>query len=165
MSVLSFSTGGGTFRLVELDGFPIDFDGQRKKYFLACDRTAEADISQILQQSKAQFLVRHPVPAAVTAQTTPPNSVLFEIEAGSLPGEELPNLEKEREHLRYLRCVGPVVPVPLRLRPHAPFSTAAGALEYAAQQGLTTMPQLALAYEEGLGELTGEAVYKKWNRC
>ena len=161
MSVLSFSTGGGTFRLVELDGFPIDFDGQRKKYFLACDRTAEGSISQILGRAKAQFLVRYPVPAAVTAGTTPPCSVLFEIEAGSLQGEALSNLEKEREHLRYLRWAGPVVPVPLRLQPQAPFSTASGALEYAAQQGIVTMPQLALAYEEGLGELTREAAYKK----
>ena len=160
MSVLSFSTGGGTFRLVQMDGFPVDFDGQRRKYYLACRAAWEKPIAQMLEDMGARFLVRCPNASALTAHTIPSGeAVLFEIEGASLPGGKMPEIREEA--ILYLRAAGPVVPVPLRLEPKVPFSTAAGALAYAQQNGLTSMPRLALAYEEGLGDLSRETLLQR----
>ena len=151
LSVLSYSTGGGTFRLVEMDGFPIDFDGQREKLYLACSAMAADAAENALRGVDARFCRRTADPARTTYGSVPADAVLFEIEAQSHPQMQLP--AGAAAQALYLRRAQPVVPAPLRLDPAASFATADGAARYARENGLETMAQLALRYECGLSSL------------
>lgn len=37
MSVLTFSTGGGMFEIVELDGYPVFMDGSKEQLYVYCE--------------------------------------------------------------------------------------------------------------------------------
>lgn len=166
MSVLSFSTGGGTFLLAELDGFAIEFDGQREKWYLACSRAAAETAQTVLAEAKAVFTLRQAEAGRTTAVSLPaPDACLLEIEAGSLSGADAVK-EKllSQPGVYYLRVAAPVVPAPLRLEPQEPFKTAEGALAFAKANGIDSLPELALAYECGLGLLSREEACEKMAR-
>ncbi|WP_303150051.1 L-serine ammonia-lyase, iron-sulfur-dependent, subunit alpha [uncultured Cloacibacillus sp.] len=161
MSVLCFSTGGGTFQIVELDGFPILHDGQRKRYYVACSIQVQDNIRQILKKAKAIFNIREANTSGVTSLTLPSNdAVMFEIEASSLPNKVI-NEIRGFNGVYYVREVEPVVPVPLKLQSQATFSTAEEALVYASEHDITSLSDLAIVYEESLGHANRETLQKK----
>ena len=150
LSVLNQSTGGGTFLLVELNGFPIAYNGQREKAFLICAADETDTAAQALTAAGGQFELRRPAEHPATAGAMPRGAAaLFEIELTSLPGHRLPEAA-ERAALA-LYCCTPLVPVPLRLKPEEGFFTAEGALKYAAEHGSVSMAELAMRYESRLG--------------
>lgn len=150
LSVLSQSTGGGTFLLTELNGFPISYDGQREKAFLICAAGEEKAVAHALTEAGGQFVLRHPAERPVTAAAMPQGaSALFEVELISLAGQKLPEEAKKRSLSLY--CCAPLVSVPLRLRPERGFFTAEGALKYAAEHQTVSMAELAVVYETRLG--------------
>ena len=150
LSVLSQSTGGGTFLLTEFNGFPISYDGQREKAFLICATGEEKAIAHALTEAGGQFVLRHPAERPVTAAAMPQGaSSLFEVELISLAEQKLPEAAQKRS-LSLYRCA-PLVSVPLRLRPERGFFTAEGALKYAAEHQTVSMAELAVVYETRLG--------------
>ena len=150
LSVLSQSTGGGTFLLTEINGFPISYDGQREKAFLICASGEEKAIAHALTEAGGQFVLRHPAERPVTAAAMPQGaSSLFEVELISLAEQKLPEAAQKRS-LSLYRCA-PLVSVPLRLRPERGFFTAEGALKYAAEHQTVSMAELAVVYETRLG--------------
>ena len=162
MSVLSYSTGGGTFLLSEMDGFPISFDGQRQKCYLACHSEAGERICRMLNVENAVFQMHQADPARTTAVTLPaPDAILFEIEGSSFDVDDLRGSVAELDGLYYFRTIDPVVPAPLRMVPAPPFTTAAETLEYARKHHITSMPDLAVIYECSLCLLDRDTAYKK----
>ncbi len=160
MSVLSFSTGGGTFLLSEVDGFPIHYDGQRQILYIACEQGAcEKQVCAALQAAGASFRLRMPDPAGPTRLTSPGGTAVL-AEVVGLSREELPPALADLPGIHYIRQASPVVPVPLRLAPEPPFLTAEGALRYAGDHGVDSMPELALAYECSLGLTDRESAYR-----
>ena len=162
MSVLSYSTGGGTFLLSEMDGFPISFDGQRQKCYLACRPEAGEWIGQILNAENAVFQMHQADPARTTAVALPASdAILFEIEGSSCDADGLRGSVAGLEGLYYFRVVDPAVPAPLRLMSVPPFTTAAETLEYARKHHITSMPDLAVLYECSLCLLDHDTAYQK----
>lgn len=154
-SVLSFSTGGGTFEIVEMDGFAIHFDGRREKWWICCADSLET-IRAYLTDHGVLFAQSSLESTRVSCITgLPGNSILLEVEASALSAEEKQDLISLSREAIYLRKACPVVPAALRLTPEPPFATAAGALEYARQHPGLTMPELARLYEGSLCTLSG----------
>lgn len=154
LSALSFSTGGGTFEIVEMDGFAIRFDGQREKWWLCCSDGMET-VRAYLTDHGVRFTQSSLEPARVSCITgLPGRAVLFEVEASALSEREKQDLTALSREAVYLRKACPVVPAALRLNPEPPFVTAAGALEYARRHPGTGMPALARLYESSLSTLS-----------
>lgn len=154
MAVLSFSTGGGTFEIVEMDGFAIRFDGQREKWWLCCTDGIET-VRRYLTDHGVRFTQSRLDPDRVSCVTgLSGNALLLEVEASALSPEEKQELTALSREAIYLRKACPVVPAALRLTPEPPFDTAAGALAYARRHPGITMPALARLYESSLCTLT-----------
>lgn len=146
MSCLSFSTGGGTFLICELDGFPVSFDGQRRKAYACCASDRADGIARMLSARNAVFERRAIDPRAITfTGALPEDAVLFEIECASLEDDDLTALPE----LIYLRTARPSS-MAMRLDAAAPFATAAEALALAGSEADLTMADLAMRYELGL---------------
>lgn len=161
MSVLCFSTGGGTFQMVELDGFPIFHDGQRKKYYIACPVQAQKNIDEILGNAGGIFSVREANVSGITAMSLPSrDSVMFEIEAYSIRHETIDEIGTING-IYYVRTVEPVVPVPLKLKPQAPFTIAEDAWRYATEHNVTSLADLSMIYESAFSEVGIEMLQKK----
>ena len=161
MSVLCFSTGGGTFQIAELDGFPIFHNGQRKKYYVVCSVSARNKVNEILKGIGAAFSISEANKSGVTAHCLPScDAVLFEIEACSIQNKAIDEINNVNG-IYYIRTVEPVVPVPLKLKPQVPFTTAEEALVYAAKHDITSISNLAMIYESSLGEAGKEILQHK----
>lgn len=159
MSVLSFSTGGGTFLVPEMDGFPIHYDGQRRMLYIACEGGAcQEQVVSALRATDVSFILRHPDPFGPTRLAAPGKTAVL-IEVAGIFRQELPAELAKMPGIYYIRQADPVVPVPLRPAPEPPFYTAEGALQYAREQDLDSMPGLALAYECSLGLIDRENAY------
>lgn len=154
LSVLSFSTGGGTFLIPQLDGFAVQFDGQRKVIFICCHQNIQHEISRFLKMENAVFSC-HEIDPSLTTFTgfLPKDAVLFEIEASSLSQQQLPERITTLKNLLYIRTAGPLVPAPLKLVPQLPFTDAAGAIDYADRFHLS-MAGLSRLYEKGISSLS-----------
>jgi len=162
LSVLSFSTGGGTIQLVEMDGFPILFEGQRSVTYLACrEGNEEKSVERELSSIGALYHKRLPEASRVTYHTIPDvQSVLFEIDTLSVNDRDSFMALINRANVLYCRTAEMLVPVPIRLLPAPPFRNAAEALELAEKTG-SSMAELAVDYECGLGNVSREEVREK----
>lgn len=162
LSVLSFSTGGGTMQLVEMDGYPILFEGWRKATYLACRTGAQEQlIERELSSMRALYHKRLPEASRVTYHTVPDvQSVLFEIDTLSASDPDSLTALANRANVLYYRTADMLVPVPIRLLPAPPFRNAAEALALAGNTG-GTMAELAIDYECGLGNVSREEVREK----
>lgn len=163
MSVLSFSTGGGTFLLTELDGFNIDFDGQRKKHYLACEQgVCEQTIREKLVSLNAKFEIRYSEKGRTTYISVPsPTAVLFEVESASLKDGMFTPETLQTKGVHYHRTAEATVPIPLPLEQNSSFSIAEDALLFAEEKNITTLAQLALEYECSLGSINENYAYEK----
>ena len=150
MSVLSFSTGGGTFLIPELDGFPVSFDGQRRKAYACCPAGAADGIERTLVGMGAVW-VRHAIdPGAITfTGALPEDAALFEIECASLSAAEIAALDETLTGLLYLRVAEPSA-MAQKLDAKPAFSTAQEALALFEADPSRSMADLALDYELSL---------------
>ena len=161
LSVLSLSTGGGTFEIVEMDGFAIHFDGQREKWWICCDDNSAA-VRDCLAKQGVLFTERSMESTRVSCITGLPGSaILFEVEVSALVRPQKQALEALSRQGIYLRKAVPVVPAALRLVSEVPFSTAAEALSYTQQHPRITMPELAQLYESALSTLSRAEAYER----
>ncbi len=154
LSVLSFSTGGGTFLIPEIDGFRIHYDGQRKKCYICCIDEAVPKIDALLFSLHCVYTKEKIDPMRTTfTGLLPEEAVLFEVEAASLAAQQLPESLENISGILYIREIESVVPVPLRLEPAVPFACAEEMLAYCDTNGIDSMPELALLYECSLGAI------------
>lgn len=148
LSVLSFSTGGGTFLIPEMDGFPVRFDGARAKAYLCFEAAGAGPAEERLKELGAAYALRRLDRSAPTWNGLPDGAVLFEAECASLRRQEDLAGFSDLQGFIYLRRAE-ASQVPVRLSAAVPFATAEEALRAADGDGLS-MPGLALCYEMGL---------------
>ncbi|GAB1477261.1 L-serine ammonia-lyase, iron-sulfur-dependent, subunit alpha [Bacillota bacterium] len=160
MSVLTFSTGGGSIRIDEMDGFPISYTGRRKMMYFAVRQGAAADkIEHFISENALPYQKRKPDPFLTTYHTNPAKdgeaAELYEITMPYGAEPAFPENLVNGPDVYYHRTADLVVPVPLRMKVEVPFCNAKGALDYSGETG-KSMAELALIYECGLAEINFE---------
>ena len=136
LSLMTYSTGGGTFVIDRLNGFPVRLDGGTLQAFLGCGPEAREPVAQRLDQAGIPHTVQE-------AQ----GQVLFTLRPAR--AEALDGLGKA-PGVTFLRVAPPVLPVPRRPEGEPLFFRAADALEYHRRTGADQW-ELALAYEQSVG--------------
>lgn len=164
MSVLSHSTGGGTFLLTEMDGFPIENDGQRGHCYLCADETAIPGLVQKLNAMGAVFELLSRTGTATGGVILPEHARLADVELQSLPKAPAVSEIFKADGLIYLRTLPAIAAAELRLNASPPFTTAAGAAAYAAEHPRAAMSDLALVYETALCIESEAAIRKQMKR-
>lgn len=158
MSVLTFSTGGGMFEIVEMDGFPVFMDGSREQIYVCCYPWAARRIYDKLEQVAKKITVPAPKGSVLAFCNTIIIAEEFTKDVNSIKAlvEELGN----EKGIVYVRRGEVVLPVPMKPENNPVFSIAKGALNYAKETG-KEMWELAIDYECSLGNVTAEEVWKQ----
>ena len=162
MQVLTLSTGGGTFEIINLDGFPVFIDGSQRQVFVECSADAaekiEAQLQGELQEEKIR-IQRTEYPSDAKVISGKHSEILLTI--SRMSGEKEAELDKLAEipGVQAVRHTGCVLPVELK-EGEAVFADAKGALAYQKESGKSA-PELALAYETSIGEATEEEIREK----
>ncbi len=142
LEVEAASTGGGMFLITRYQGYAVTMNGGAHE-FLA----TSADPEVCVQGAEAvcrRFGVGHEIVAVPGANGRP---ALVNLKTDQAP----PGFPEALEALGPIRHLRPVLPVVKRLDRRPPFTTAAGALEYAREHGLDHDPwRLAVIYESSL---------------
>lgn len=154
LRALTFSTGGGTFEIVELDGFPVFIDGSCRISFVKCDAAWAEEVSK-------QLLHSHLSGEWVRSEEKD-GAVLFTLKDLTQAEEkELTKLlDAMSEKVQAVRHTGNILPVGMSNT--APtFTTAKEALTFAEKlENKKGAAELALLYETSIGRVTKEEVMK-----
>lgn len=152
MCVLTFSTGGGTFEIVELDGFPVFIDGSCKMSFVKCKALWVEEVSRKLSQRCLS--------SEWVQSEEKDGVVLFTLKnLTQAEEEELTKLiQTMPEKVQAVRHTGNILPI--SMSGNAPvFSTAKEAMNYVQQlDGEKSAAELALIYETSIGRVTADDV-------
>ena len=158
LSVLSRSTGGGTFVLTSINGFPIEYDGQRSACFLTVGTANEA--SALERKLCAAGLRYHTSHSDKRLSTwfclKNKEAVLFDVQADDSEHEKALEQIAAATDRVFLYQTAPIAAIPLSPVRRAPFSTASEAISHTNGSENTTMAELALAYECALGGINRE---------
>lgn len=152
LRALTFSTGGGTFEIVELDGFPVFIDGSCKMSFVKCKASYVEEVSRELSQ-------RHLSSEWVRSEEKD-GAVLFTLKnLAQIEEEALTKLlQTMPEKVLAVRHTGTILPISMSGNVPA-FSTAKEAGNYVQQlDGEMSAAELALIYETSIGRVTTEDV-------
>ena len=145
MSVLTLSTGGGMFEIVELDGFPVFMDGSRPQLYVRCTAEAAPAVREKLTGCAEQIEIHGAEDVLICA-----SALQCELEEGAALWEGMDGIASVRK--------APVVlPIPMRDKGETPFCTAGEALAYAKKTG-RSLWELALDYECAIGDAAPETV-------
>jgi len=147
MSVLTLSTGGGMFEIVELDGYAVHIDGSRDRLLVCCSRSAVNDIKEKLTACAQQ----------IDCAEKDGGPVLLCASDLSCTLAQAMQAVEGMEGIQWVRCAPVVLPVPMRAGGKAPFRTAAEALTYAQREG-KALWQLAIDYECAVGDMSADDV-------
>lgn len=151
MSALTLSTGGGTFEITQLDGFPVLINGSCRLSFVKCLCSVKEQIEARMKQRFGNV--------SVEESSRDDKDICLLIIKGLIE-------EQEKELDEFLECpgimsirhTGMVLPVSMRSGENkAIFHNAEGALTYGKQHSLDAA-ELAIAYETSVGEITKEDV-------
>ncbi len=148
LSVLTFSTGGGMFEIVELNGFPVHIDGTQEQIFIcvtgqghdALDLIAagdSADVQRAEQGGKTLYCISG-------ADAACRRGVL--------------DLQDE-ETVEWIRIAPSIMPVPMKKDGRPVFETAEEALAYA-EEHQCELWEAALDYETSIGQVSRQEVWK-----
>lgn len=148
LSVLTFSTGGGMFEIVELNGFPVFIDGCSDQIFICCSSSDADSVAELIKEIKAEI------------HTTEKNGrTLYAISAfDDTVKKSLLGLENQPKVL-WVKHAPAIMPVEMKHNPEAPFTNAEGALAYVRSTG-KSMWETAMDYEIALGNVTAEKVWQ-----
>lgn len=148
LSVLTLSTGGGAFEIVELDGFPVSIDGSMGQIYVSCDSntlsTIESDLKNIPCQISISF---YNIGTLMCIQ-------------GFSPCDKDIILQRCQKHkVKYIKSADAILPVSIKANPNPLFTTAKQALEYTDKTGKSAY-EIALDYECSIGDTTPEKIFK-----
>lgn len=168
LSVLTFSTGGGMFEIVEMDGFPVFMDGSKEQIYVCCYPWAARKFYDKLEKVAKKITVPAPKGSVLAFCNT-----LICAEDFMISSQEIDALVEELKNekgVAYVRKGEVVLPVPMKPENKPVFSTAAEAFDYVRQVtdiqnssndvSVKEMWQPAIDYECSLGDVTPEEV---WN--
>ena len=146
LSVLTFSTGGGAFEIVEMDGFPVFMDGSCSQIYLCCPDTQCAHMERLL----------HAFHGSVRSERQA-GRVLYCL-SGCDPGQEAAIVTVlSQQDLYYLRHAPAILPVAVRADASAPFLTAAQAVQLGKRTSKSSW-ELAIDYECAIGHFSPEEI-------
>lgn len=154
MNALTLSTGGGTFEITQLDGFPIFINGNCRLSFVKCSIDGVEKIKDLIQQEFSNAEIE-----AVKKETEPDENHKLLIIKG-LSEEQEQSLDKFSAHTEIIsiRHSGKILPVSMKPADNEPiFHNAAGALKYSKEHSLDAA-DLAITYEMSVGRTTKEEV-------
>lgn len=146
MSLITFSVGGGMFRITEMDGFSVLIEGRKLQVFILCQAAAKPAVLQKLASlgfAPAEQTLGDRCLLSVSPVHSAGTAVLAELEA--MAG------------VQYVRFAQPVTPVVKRQDQEPPFFNAEEALACARESG-KSLWQLALDYECGYGCVTNQSL-------
>ncbi len=152
LSVLTLSTGGGMFEIVEMDGFPIFTDGSREQIYICCYPWAEKHFREILSKFAGK----------ITVSEQKSEKILIcaeDIFSAPQKTDELIEELRNENGIVYVRRGPTVLPIPMKSECSPIFTTAEEALAYAEKTG-KEMWEMAIDYECAIGNATHEEV---WN--
>jgi len=138
MTVLTFSTGGGMFEIVELDGFEVFIDGSFEQVFVRCGKEYADEAAQQLVSRAEKVKIAY----------NGSDDVLLCLSGIITSAEEIKESFGGDDRIKYIRSTGIVLPIEMRQDGKAVFMTAKEALDYGADR---PMWQLALDYECSIG--------------
>lgn len=129
MSALTFSTGGGTFEIVELDGFPVYIDGSCRLSFVKCEADAGSVLKEKIQEKLPDAAIECVSHAHLPEKTANKEEYLFIIKNISNEEEKILDAFNEIAEVKYIRHTGSILPVSIsEIEPV--FITASEALFY-----------------------------------
>jgi len=149
LSVLTFSTGGGTFRIVELDGFPVEIDGSKAMCFICCAESA----AERLEEKFKQFDFNY-------SKQLKKNFALFSFDDLDEKRKEMLHLFCDDPDVKFVRSLPVILPVALKKEADLPFTTVPEAEAYAETNHLQPW-ELAIAYEKAIGNICEEEIWQK----
>ena len=147
LSVLTLSTGGGMFEIVELDGFPVFIDGSCDRLLVCCEAVCTDSTAEKLTACGKK----------IDRSEEHDGFVMLTVSGMVVSPEEAARLAENMPGVRYVRCAPVVLPIPMKVDGTAPFCTAAEMTTYGTRTG-KALWELALDYECALGEVTAEQV-------
>ena len=146
LRLMTFSTGGGMIEIRSLDGFGVLIDGSTEQVFILCEEALEDAVEEVILKNRFFY-------DRMDHKGERFFSVAVEADQDSAPLEAL----RAWEGVRYVRVARPVMAVPRRRVVQMPFTNAAGALDYAKENGKDAA-QLAVCYESAYGYVNEEQV-------
>lgn len=153
MSALTLSTGGGTFEITQLDGFPVFIDGSCRLSFIECSLSIAEQIRIKIERTFAGCSVEQ------SDIENCENCLLILKGLTEEQEKELNNFQSWAGVLA-IRHTGKILPVSIRSGDNKViFHNAEGALEYNKNFSLDAA-KLAVAYETSVGETSEEEVLK-----
>lgn len=163
LSVLTFSTGGGMFEIVEMDGFPVFMDGSKEQVYVCCYPWAARKFYDRLEKVAKKITVPAPKGTVLSFCNTMICAEDFTINSQEIDVliEEL----KKEKGVAYIRKGKVVLPVSMKQENKPVFSTAEEAISYREAEMKKTdcnkeMWQLAMDYECSLGDVSQEDVWR-----
>ena len=141
MSVMTFSTGGGMFKITRLDEFDVEIDGTQFQYFICCDRTAENYVQSIVEKCDWTY--------QKSSKST--GRVLFSLISEEDIIEQISNSIEGIDGIQYLRCSQPVVSVVKKKSSNPLFFDAEEAQNYA-EKNHKSLWQIGYDYEQSYGK-------------
>jgi len=145
MSLLTFSTGGGMFRIAEMDGFPVEMDGSKKQIFALLSEENAEHAKKMAAEYGSSELIRGRL-LCITG----------------IKNEEALLRELRSFCPEYIRYADVILPLPVK-NGVPPFTTVPEALAYAEKTG-ADLPGLGLEYELSVADADEREIMKEMHR-
>lgn len=148
LSVLTFSTGGGMFEIVELNGFPVFIDGTQEQIFICCSLANATHLVDVLNKLDVSI-----------KKSMKNDSVLYAVSGFDRETKEKILAFDKQPDVLWVKYAPAIMPVEMKKKPTVLFSNAEGALSYAKATG-KSMWEIALDYEVSIGKTTEEEIWQ-----
>lgn len=148
LSVLTFSTGGGMFEIVELNGFPVFIDGNQEQIFICCQSEYSIKLAELLQLYNLSI-----------TSSEKNNQILFCLSSFDITTKEKLLALENQQYILWIKHAPVIMPVEMQSKPQAIFSNADGALQYS---NTTKKPmwEIALDYELSISKASKEEIWQ-----
>lgn len=148
LSVLTFSTGGGMFEIVELNGFPVYIDGTEELIFVCTTGKDHRVLDSVLAAHRA-----------VIERAERDGQTLYCISgADTVCRRDIVTLQEDKS-IAWIRIAPSIMPVPMKRERMPIFETAADALVYMEKTQCEPW-EAALAYEMSIGQAEWQDIWQ-----
>ncbi|QIQ20429.1 L-serine ammonia-lyase, iron-sulfur-dependent, subunit alpha [Zophobihabitans entericus] len=148
LSVLTFSTGGGMFEIVELNGLPVFIDGAKEQIFICSASGHATQITEMLDQLDV-----------IVNTSSKDGRMLHAVSAFDEKTKEKLLALNKQPNVLWVKYAPVIMPVAIQPNPIALFTNAEGALAYAKATG-KPMWEIALDYEISISKVTQEEIWQ-----
>lgn len=147
LSVLTFSTGGGMFEIVELNGFPVFIDGTQEQIFICCNSVNSLEVHDSIEKHNVNVI-----------EVIKDDCILYAVSSFNEHSKATLLALDEKPEVAWVKYAPAIMPVEMKEKPIEIFSNAQGALAYANSTG-KSMWEIALDYEVSIGRISKEDVW------